>query len=313
MVNKTENPRLIRPFWTQFRPVRAGFEPKASLLLLGLGPGGTTGTTHRPPSLDGKERTIEPRTLLSQVDSVFYSFSMASYSPIEWTEATWNPVTGCTKISQGCKNCYAEKLALRLQAMRQSNYRDGFKVTLQPHMLILPSRWRKPKRVFVNSMSDLFHDEVPIEYIRQVFDVMAQAHQHQFQLLTKRAERLAVVAKDLVWPSNVWMGVSVEDASQFERIGYLRRVPSVVRFLSVEPLLGPVSDLDLSDIHWVIVGGESGIGARPMRSEWALEVRDACQSMGVPFFFKQWGGVSKKKAGRLLEGQTYDEFPRVNS
>lgn len=234
---------------------------------------------------------------------------MALGSGIEWTESTWNPVTGCSKISPGCKYCYAERLAERLQAMGQPNYRNGFQPTLQPHMLELPLTWHKPQTIFVNSMSDLFHADVPLAYIRRVFDVMVRAPQHRFQVLTKRAERLADAAGELPWPANVWMGVSVESAAYMHRIDRLRRVPAAVRFLSLEPLLGPLAALDLTGIDWVIVGGESGPGARPMDPAWVTDIRDQCERAGTAFFFKQWGGPNKKKTGRLLDGRTYDEMP----
>ena len=234
---------------------------------------------------------------------------MAQRSAIEWTGDTWNPVTGCSKVSAGCRNCYAERMAKRLQAMGQPNYAHGFALTLQPHMLELPLRWRKPRTIFVNSMSDLFHEGVPLGYIEQVFAVMRRASWHRFQVLTKRAERLAELAPRLEWPDNVWMGVSVEDERCRGRIDALRRVPAAVRFLSLEPLLGPLPDLDLDGIDWVIVGGESGPGARLMEAEWVLDLRDQCRRAGIPFFFKQWGGTRKKTAGRELEGQTWDQMP----
>ncbi len=234
---------------------------------------------------------------------------MASNSTIEWTEVTWNPVTGCSKISQGCKHCYAERMAKRLQAMGQERYRNGFRVTLQPDLIEAPLRWRRPRVVFVNSMSDLFHRDVPDNYIRQVFDVMARASQHTFQVLTKRSDRLAELGPSLPWPSNVWMGVSVEDARVLHRIDDLRRVPAQTRFLSCEPLIGPLPALDLTGIHWVIVGGESGPGARPMELEWVTDILRVCRGTDVPFFFKQWGGINKKKSGRALNGRTYDEYP----
>ncbi len=230
-------------------------------------------------------------------------------STIEWTESTWNPLTGCTKVSPGCANCYAERMARRLQAMGQANYRNGFALTMHEQALELPLRWRKPQVIFVNSMSDLFHQDVPLDYIRRVFDVMQRASWHQFQVLTKRAERLEELASELPWPRNVWMGVSVENADYTWRIDHLRRTGAAVKFLSVEPLLGPLGHLDLAGIDWVIVGGESGPGARPLMDEWVIEVRDQCQAAGVPFFFKQWGGVQKKKAGRLLQGRAYDAMP----
>ena len=234
---------------------------------------------------------------------------MAHGSDIEWTESTWNPVTGCTKVSAGCKHCYAERMAKRLKAMGQVNYRHGFAVTLQQHMLERPLSWRRPQTIFVNSMSDLFHEQVPLDYIERVFDVMARAHWHRFQVLTKRAERLAELAPQLTWPANVWMGVSVERDDFRGRIDCLRQVPAEVRFLSLEPLLGPLPGLDLTGIHWVIVGGESGPGARPMDPAWAENLRDQCVRASVPFFFKQWGGRNKKRAGRLLAGRCWDEMP----
>lgn len=230
-------------------------------------------------------------------------------SSIEWTESTWNPVTGCNKISPGCKYCYAEVMAKRLHAMGQPNYKNGFEVTLQPHMLDRPLQWKRPQTIFVNSMSDLFHDEVPVEYIQRVFSVMERAHWHQFQVLTKRAERLEAVALSLTWPSNVWMGVSVENADYTYRIDHLRRTRAAVKFLSVEPLLGSIPDLDLRDIDWVIVGGESGRRPRPMSEDWVTDIRDQCGRAGVAFFFKQWGGTNKKAAGRELDGRTWDEMP----
>lgn len=244
---------------------------------------------------------------------------MASGSAIEWTNATWNPVTGCTKISQGCKNCYAERMAVRLQAMGQPNYANGFQVTVQEHMLDLPLSWKKPRLVFVNSMSDLFHKDVPTEFIRRVFAVMERAPHHTFQVLTKRADRLRAIAADLPWPGNVWMGVSVEDQrAANERVPHLLLTPAAVRFLSCEPLLGPIRfeaipawGGALDSLHWVIVGGESGPGARPMDPEWARTIRDQCLRAGVPFFFKQWGGVNKAKTGRELDGRTWDEMPDI--
>lgn len=234
---------------------------------------------------------------------------MSAKSPIEWTEATWNPVTGCKKISPGCKNCYAERLSKRLKAMGQSNYKNGFKLTLQPHMLNLPLRWKKPQTIFVNSMSDLFHDEIPVDYIQQVFKVMKQAHWHRFQVLTKRADRLAQISDSLEWSANVWMGVSVESQRYVHRIDDLRRTGAKTKFLSLEPLLGPLTNLNLAHIDWAIVGGESGYGARPVAEQWVIDIRAQCQAVNVPFFFKQWGGFNKKKNGRLLEGRTWDEMP----
>jgi protein gp37 len=236
---------------------------------------------------------------------------MAQGSGIEWTESTWNPVTGCTKVSPGCKHCYAERMAGRLQAMGQQNYANGFQLTLQPHMLELPLKWKKAQTIFVNSMSDLFHAEVPLDYIRRVFEVMARAHWHRFQILTKRAERLEELGHQLQWADNVWMGVSVENDRYRYRIDHLLATGARVKFLSLEPLLGPLPGLDLRGIDWVIVGGESGPDARPMDPAWAVDLRDQCVLAGIPFFFKQWGGRNKKQAGRLLEGRVWDAMPRL--
>ncbi len=235
---------------------------------------------------------------------------MATKSSIEWTESTWNPVTGCNKISPGCKNCYAERLAKRLKAMGQANYKNGFRLTLQPQMLELPLSWKKPQTIFVNSMSDLFHKNVPLEYIQQVFDVMKRAHWHRFQVLTKRSSRLAELSPFLEWSPNIWMGVSVESQKYDYRIDNLRRTGAAIKFLSLEPLLGALKNLDLSEMDWAIVGGESGYGARPILEEWVTEIRRQCQNQNVAFFFKQWGGTNKKKTGRLLEGRTWDEMPK---
>lgn len=237
---------------------------------------------------------------------------MAEKSTIEWTDSTWNPVTGCTKVSPGCKNCYAERLAVRLKAMGNRRYQNGFAVTLHPDQLTLPLRWSQPRQIFVNSMSDLFHEAVPEEYIRRVFDVMVQADWHIFQVLTKRAERLNALALRLPWPPNVWQGVSIENARYTWRIKHLCKVPAVVRFLSVEPLLGPIPNLPLDGIHWVIVGGESGPNHRPMDPGWVRVIRDQCLTAGVPFFFKQWGGRTPKAGGRTLDGRTWEEIPVLN-
>ncbi len=236
---------------------------------------------------------------------------MALKSNIEWTESTWNPVTGCTKISPGCANCYAERMAKRLQAMGQPNYIDGFNVTIHEHVLKTPLTWKKPQIVFVNSMSDLFHKNVPLSFIQEVFDIMKQASWHTFQVLTKRASRLSELAVDLQWPDNVWMGVSVETAEYVHRLDHLRTVPSKVRFISFEPLLGPIGQFDLTGIDWCIVGGESGPGARPMSKAWVTNIRDQCRRANVPFFFKQWGGPNKKKTGRILDNQIWNEFPKT--
>jgi protein gp37 len=235
--------------------------------------------------------------------------AMAQSSSIEWTEATWNPVTGCTKISPGCAHCYAERMAKRLKAMGQARYRNGFKLTLQPDVLEVPLRWRRPRVVFVNSMSDLFHKDVPAEFIAQCFAVMEEAAHHTFQVLTKRPERAAELARRLPWPENVWMGTSVESAEYARRIQQLTEIPARIRFLSLEPLLGPIPRLPLAGMDWVIVGGESGPGARRMEPVWVFEIRDRCLEYGVPFFFKQWGGVHKCRAGRELEGRVWEEMP----
>jgi len=234
---------------------------------------------------------------------------MASKSSIEWTESTWNPLTGCTKISPGCKHCYAERMAKRLQAMGQPNYRNGFKLTLHDHALGIPLHWKQPQMIFVNSMSDLFHEEVPLKFIQKVFDTMTNAPWHTFQVLTKRSARLLELDKELIWPENVWMGVSVENLDYTFRIDHLRQTHSLTKFLSLEPLLSPLSNLNLSGIHWVIVGGESGPGARPIQPSSVVNIRDQCREANVPFFFKQWGETNKKKSGRELDGQTWDELP----
>jgi protein gp37 len=231
---------------------------------------------------------------------------------MEWTGSTWNPVNGCDKISPGCKHCYAEVMARRLRAMGQPNYRQGFKLALHPAMLERPLAWRKPQVIFVNSMSDFFHEDVPLPFIQRVFDVMRRADWHTFQVLTKRADRLERVAAELPWPANVWMGVSVEREDYTFRIDHLRRTPAVVKFLSLEPLLGPLRGLDLAKIDWVIVGGESGPRARPMDPSWASDIRDQCRRARVPFFFKQWGGRNKKAAGRQLDGRTWDGWPKAD-
>ena len=234
---------------------------------------------------------------------------MATSSGIEWTEATWNPVTGCDKVSPGCAHCYAERMARRLEAMGQANYASGFEVTLHPSMLEIPLRWKRPRRIFVNSMSDLFHPDVPLQFIQRVFRVMRQAQWHEYQILTKRSERLLEVDAELAWPEHVWMGVSVENHRFVHRIDDLRRTRACVKFLSLEPLLGPLSRLDLRGIHWVIVGGESGPRARPMQEAWVREIRDQCSAAGVAFFFKQWGGVFKSRTGREFEGRTWNDMP----
>jgi protein gp37 len=234
---------------------------------------------------------------------------MAHNSKIEWTESTWNPVTGCDKISAGCKNCYAERMACRLKAAGSANYVDGFQVTLHEHALEIPLRWKKPRAIFVNSMSDLFHKDVPFHFISRIFDVMCRASHHRFQVLTKRSQRLLQLNSELTWPENVWMGVTVESAECAFRIDHLRRTGAAIKFISFEPLLGPIPGINLESIGWVIVGGESGPRARPMAPDWAMDLRDQCLAADVPFFFKQWGGVNKKKNGRTLDGRTWDEMP----
>ncbi len=237
---------------------------------------------------------------------------MATQSTIEWTESTWNPVTGCTKISAGCLHCYAERMAKRLRAMGQQRYRDGFKVTLQTEALEEPYKWKKPRIVFVNSMSDLFHEEIPLEFIQDVFEVMNKNRRHTFQVLTKRSERLRELAPLLEWSENIWMGVTIENKDNVNRADDLRAISAAIKFLSLEPLLGPVPDLDLKSIDWVIVGGESGPGARPMEEKWVLDIKEKCENEhNIPFFFKQWGGVNRKKTGRTLQGRTWDNYPKV--
>jgi protein gp37 len=243
---------------------------------------------------------------------------MAGASAIEWTEATWNPVTGCDRVSPGCAHCYALDLAARLKRMGQPKYqRDGarrssgpgFGVTLHPGTLDVPLRWKRPRVIFVNSMSDLFHEEIPFAFIERVFEVMAAAEHHVFQVLTKRHERLAELQGDLPWPTNVWMGVSIENRRFVERADYLREVPAAVRFISAEPLLGPLEGLDLEGIDWLIAGGESGREHRPVREEWLTTLRDECLAADVPFFFKQWGGARSKSGGRLLDGREWSQMP----
>ncbi|MHB1134582.1 MAG: DUF5131 family protein [Chloroflexota bacterium] len=235
---------------------------------------------------------------------------MGGASTIEWTHSTWNPVTGCTKIAAGCQHCYAERMARRLKAMGNPRYGRGFQVTLHDDLLALPLSWRKPRSVFVNSMSDLFHEDVPTAFIKSVADTMRQAHWHVFQVLTKRSERLVEVSREIAWPENAWLGVTLEHSDYLHRLDDLRRVPAKVRFLSCEPLLGPIEP-NLRGIHWVIVGGESGPGARPMDLDWARALRDNCRASGVPFFLKQLGGVVDKrgKDKALLDGSRLQEMP----
>lgn len=232
-------------------------------------------------------------------------------SKIEWTEMTWNPTTGCTKISAGCKNCYAETLSKRLLAMGNKKYQNGFDLTLHPDTLLVPYSWKRSKMVFVNSMSDLFHADIPFDYLNRVFNVMNECDQHTFQVLTKRAEYLHEISPKLNWSPNIWMGVSVE-SKEFEfRIELLRKTNAFIKFLSIEPMIGPIPELELSGIDWVIVGGESGFGARPIKKEWVLDIQKQCKIANVPFFFKQWGGANKKKNGRILNGKTYNGMPTI--
>lgn len=235
---------------------------------------------------------------------------MASNSKIEWTNASWNPVTGCTKISLGCQNCYAERMARRLKAMGNPNYCNGFQVTLHPHMIHRPLDWKKSCQIFVNSMSDLFHEDVPFHFIENVFNTMRQAEHHIFQILTKRSERLLDLANDIYWPPNVWMGVTIEHEKYLHRLQDLKHVPAKIKFLSLEPLLSAIHDINLDQIDWVIVGGESGHGARLMEKSWVVDIKNQCMKQDTPFFFKQWGGVKKKRAGRILDGRTWSQMPR---
>lgn len=234
---------------------------------------------------------------------------MSKRSGIEWTETTWNPVTGCTKISYGCKHCYAERMSRRLQHMGVEKYGNGFSVSVHPEALDLPFRWKEPSLVFVNSMSDLFHKAVPADFIASVFDTMNRLPRHTFQLLTKRPARALRLSSRLNWTPNIWFGVSIESERWLPRLEILRETGARTKFLSLEPLLGPLSGLDLAGVDWVIVGGESGPGARPMQADWVREIRDSCATGGTPFFFKQWGGVFKKRAGRTLDGRTWDQMP----
>ena len=234
---------------------------------------------------------------------------MATQSSIEWTETTWNPVTGCTKISHGCKHCYAERMARRLQAMGLEKYRNGFEVTVHPATLEEPTKWRKPRLVFVNSMSDLFHESVPDRFVETVFEVMNRATQHTFQVLTKRPRRVARLNSKLKWTQNIWLGTSIESDRWISRLDELKSTSAQIKFLSLEPLLAPLSDLDLNGIDWVIVGGESGPACRPMERAWVRDIRDNCVESRVAFFFKQWGGVFKKRTGRVLDGRTWDDMP----
>lgn len=234
---------------------------------------------------------------------------MANKTKIEWTESSWNPITGCTKISAGCQNCYAAAFAKRLKAMHNPRYINEFEVTIHEDLVDAPLKWKKPRRIFVNSMSDIFHEDLPDEIILKIFDTMNKAHWHTFQVLTKRADRMIELSPHINWTKNIWMGVTVENNDNVSRASQLIRTKAAVKFISAEPLLSALSDLSLGGIDWIIVGGESGHKSRPMKEEWVIEIRDKAQEFGVPFFFKQWGGKNKKKVGRLLEGRTYDEYP----
>ena len=234
---------------------------------------------------------------------------MSGFSKIEWTEITWNPVTGCSKISDGCINCYAARLAKRLQSMGNKRYTNGFAVTLHHDLIDIPLKWKKPRTIFVNSMSDLFHEKVPVAFIKAVFRTMEDANWHTFQILTKRSERLVELAPILSWPSNVWMGVTVESEKYISRISDIAKVPAAIKYLSIEPLLTAIPKLALNNIDWVIVGGESGPGSRVMEAEWVRSIRDQCQKAKVPFFFKQWGGVNKSKTGKILDGRIWQNYP----
>ena len=238
---------------------------------------------------------------------------MALASSIEWTDSTWNPVTGCTKISSGCANCYAERMALRLKAAGNPSYVNGFSVTMHEDILDRPLEWKKPQTIFVNSMSDLFHEDIPTEFIIRVFDVMRRADWHRFQILTKRSGRMLELSPKLPQMPHIWLGVTVEAKDYTFRIDHLKKANAKVKFLSLEPLLSPISNLHLEGIDWVIVGGESGQGARPLKEEWVIDIRNQCASRNVPFFFKQWGGPRKERYGRMLQGRTWDEMPILRS
>lgn len=234
---------------------------------------------------------------------------MSANSKIEWTEASWNPVTGCDKISDGCRNCYAERMSHRLKAIGSPNYCNGFKLTLHPESLTLPLKWKKPRMIFVNSMSDLFHKDVPLQFIINVFKVMNLARNHTFQVLTKRSDRLFELSPHLPWSNNIWMGVTIEKNDYLFRLEHLKKTDSAVKFLSLEPLLGPIKETDFTGIDWVIAGGESGPGSRPINPQWIRDIRNYCINENIPFFFKQWGGFNKKKNGRVLDGRIWDEMP----
>ncbi|MDD4089163.1 MAG: phage Gp37/Gp68 family protein [Tissierellia bacterium] len=237
---------------------------------------------------------------------------MSLNSKIEWTENTWNPVTGCDKISDGCKNCYAHRMALRLQKMNNPRYKNGFEVTLHEDLLSLPLKWKKPSTIFVNSMGDLFNNKVPDKFIKKVFKTMNECQHHKFQVLTKYSDRMSEVCKGVKFTDNIWLGVTVENHKYKHRIDQLRQVPAKIRFISFEPLIGDIGAVDLHDIHWAIIGGESGPDSRPILEEWVLNIKEQCEEQNVAFYFKQWGGKNKKKAGRELLGQVWDEYPNVN-
>jgi protein gp37 len=234
-----------------------------------------------------------------------------SKSKIEWTEVTWNPTTGCNKVSAGCKNCYAEIFAQRLQAMGNKKYRNGFELTVHPDVLDEPKRWKNSKIVFVNSMSDIFHESIPLNFLKKVFKVMNDTPRHIYQVLTKRSERLEEIANKFEWTENIWMGVSVEDNKVIDRIANLKNTPAKIKFLSLEPLLSSIPNLNLKGIDWVIVGGESGTKSRPVQKEWIIDIKDQCEKANVEFFFKQWGGMNKKANGRELNGKTYNGMPKI--
>jgi len=234
---------------------------------------------------------------------------MGQQSAIEWTESTWNPITGCTKISLGCQNCYAERMALRLKGKGSPNYRNGFKITSHQHMLNLPIKWKKSRMIFVNSMSDLFHEEVHLDFIQSVFKVMNDCPQHIFQVLTKRSERIVELNQFLSWTNNIWMGVTIEHEKYLHRMKHLKQTDAKIKFISFEPLLSSIPQIELDNIDWIIVGGESGPGSRTLNEEWVVNIKNQCLSHYIPFFFKQWGGVNKKKAGRLLNGKEWNQVP----
>ncbi len=231
---------------------------------------------------------------------------------IEWTESSWNPITGCTKISDGCLNCYAEKMAFRLKAMGTKGYENGFEVTLQPHQLDKPLKLKKPQMIFVNSMSDIFHENVPDDYILKIFEIMNKAHWHTFQVLTKRPQRLESLRNKINWTKNIWLGTTIESNKYIDRVDYIKKTDASIKFISFEPLLSSVKEVDLKGIDWVIVGGESGSGARFIKKEWVYEIKNKCEDLNIAFFFKQWGGTNKKKSGRLLDGKVYNELPKID-